>query len=130
MLARCLLDRAQQELDRVKRSQQKPTEPLPVVLNVSNWLAKEGTFDQWLLNEVVRRHSKDVDRDALRQPLVDGDLLLLPDGVDEHAEPGECARVINAIWTTTRHCPSSWPSCSSRTCKALTCARRACRTLT
>jgi hypothetical protein len=50
-----------------------------------------------LLNEVVRRHGKDVDRGALHQLLMDGDLVLLLDGVDEHADPAGCANAINAM---------------------------------
>jgi hypothetical protein len=71
LLLAAVCSRAQQDLDRAKH-QHKPTEPIPVVLNVSNRDAREGTFDQWWLNEVARRHSKDVDRDALRQLLERG----------------------------------------------------------
>jgi hypothetical protein len=42
LLARCLLDRSQHVLDRAKETQQQLTEPVPVVLNVSNWDAKEA----------------------------------------------------------------------------------------
>jgi hypothetical protein len=87
LLARCLLDRAGSDL----------TQPVPVVLNVSTWTAREGVFDQWVLNEVTRRNRKDVDRDALRRLWEHGDLALLLDGVDEHPDPAECAEAINAM---------------------------------
>lgn len=86
MLARFLLDRAAD-----------PAEPVPVVLNVSGWNPREGTFDQWVLNEVVRRHRKDVTRNSIRDLLSDGQIALLLDGVDEHADPEGCAKAINSM---------------------------------
>jgi hypothetical protein len=86
MLARHLLDRAG-----------NPAEPVPVIVNVSGWNAREGTFDQWLLNEVVRRHRKDVARERLQELLSEDQLALLLDGVDEHEDPDGCAKAINSM---------------------------------
>lgn len=74
-------------------------EPVPVVVNVSSWTAKAGTFDWWLLDEIVRRHG--LPRSAIEDLYDRGQLVLLLDGVDEHPRPQECAAAIGALLNKT-----------------------------
>ena len=86
-LARDLLDRAEAD----------PTQPLPVVFNLSSWADHRLPFDQWLIDELRSRYS--VPRPISRQWLGAGELLPLLDGLDEVAAAyrSDCVCAINAF---------------------------------
>jgi hypothetical protein len=82
--------------DLIRRAQWDPSQPIPIVLNLSSWAYKRKPLGQWLLDELVLQEQ--VPRQVGADWLEAGALLLLLDGLDEvraeHRQ--ECVRVINA----------------------------------
>jgi hypothetical protein len=81
--------------DTIARAEQDPTQPIPVVFNLSSWADSKQTIADWLVQEL--RDKYNVSK-KIAQPWVNNDdLLLLLDGLDEvKAEQREaCVRAIN-----------------------------------
>jgi hypothetical protein len=82
--------------DTIARAEQDPTQPIPVVFNLSSWSAnpKKSIVD-WLVQEL---HDKYNVSKKIAQPWIDNDdLLLLLDGLDEvkAVRREACAKAIN-----------------------------------
>ena len=82
--------------DLIRRAQRDPSQPIPIVLNLSSWAYKRKPLGQWLLDELVLQYQ--VPRQVGADWLEAGALLLLLDGLDEvRAEHRQaCVRAINA----------------------------------
>lgn len=82
--------------DLIRRAQWDPSQPIPIVLNLSSWAYKRKPLGQWLLDELVLQDQ--MPRQVGADWLEAGALLLLLDGLDEvraeHRQ--ECVRAINA----------------------------------
>jgi len=65
----------------IARAQAAPSQPMPVVFNLSSWASKRQTFVEWLVNELRTKYSIPK---KVAQPWIENDeLLLLLDGLDE-----------------------------------------------
>jgi hypothetical protein len=81
--------------DTIARAEQDPTQPIPVVFNLSSWSDPKQSIADWLVKEL--RDKYDVHK-KIAQPWIDkDDLLLLFDGLDElRPERREaCIKTIN-----------------------------------
>jgi hypothetical protein len=81
--------------DTIARAEQDPTQPIPVVFNLSSWSDPKQSIMDWLVQEL---HNKYDVYKKIAQPWIDeDDLLLLLDGLDEvKAERREaCVKSIN-----------------------------------
>jgi MFS family permease len=81
----------------LQRSQDDRAEPVPIVADISGWSPRQGSLAHWLLDEIVRRHRKDVSPDGIRELFARGQIALLLDGLDENPRPGQCAAALNAM---------------------------------
>ncbi|MEZ4736654.1 MAG: NACHT domain-containing protein [Caldilineaceae bacterium] len=89
-----LLVLAQQAID---RAQADPTEPIPVVFNLSTWSVKQPVLADWLVSEFSDKYY--VAKSVSRPWIVQDRLLLLLDGLDEVPTEcqAECIAAINAF---------------------------------
>ncbi|MBN1813062.1 MAG: NACHT domain-containing protein [Anaerolineae bacterium] len=89
-----LLDLARDSID---RAEQDPTQPIPVVFNLSSWAEKKGPIAEWLIEELRSKYY--VGRENARAWVKNNDLLLLLDGLDEvKAElRNVCVTALNAF---------------------------------
>jgi hypothetical protein len=80
--------------DLIARAEQDPTQPTPVVFNLSSWADKQVIAD-WLVDELISKYN--APRKVARSWVENDDLLPLLDGLDEvKLESREaCARAIN-----------------------------------
>jgi hypothetical protein len=67
----------------LKRSEDDPSQPTPVVLNLSAWKANAQPLSTWLIEELVEKYA--IPRSKGREWLEQDQLLLLLDGLDEVA---------------------------------------------
>jgi energy-coupling factor transporter ATP-binding protein EcfA2 len=91
-----LLDLAFQLLEQVK---QEATHPLPVILDLSSWVAKQQSLDTWLIEELYFQYQMSHE---LGQSWVQADqLFFLLDGLDEvqTSAYSACIKAINAYHT-------------------------------
>ena len=67
--------------DTIARAEQDPTQPIPVVFNLSSWAEKRQPLAEWLVEELNSKYNIPK---KIAQPWVENDeLLLLLDGLDE-----------------------------------------------
>ena len=67
--------------DTIARAERDPTQPIPVVLNLSSWAAKKMPIAQWLVEELRTKYY--IPRKIAAPWVEDDQLLLLLDGLDE-----------------------------------------------
>src|SRR5205085_303360 len=67
----------------LKRSEDDPSQPTPVVFNLSAWKASAQPLSTWLIDELVEKYA--IPRSKGREWLEQDQLLLLLDGLDEVA---------------------------------------------
>ncbi|MGH2707765.1 MAG: NACHT domain-containing protein, partial [Actinomycetota bacterium] len=86
-LARDLLDKAEAD----------PTQPMPVIFNLSSWAMRRPPLPEWLIAELHDHY--DVPRALARQWVGEGEILPLLDGLDEVARTyrSDCVGAINAF---------------------------------
>jgi DNA polymerase III delta prime subunit len=80
--------------DLIARAEQDPTQPIPIVFNLSSWTDKQVIAD-WLVDELIAKYN--VPPKVARSWVENGELLPLLDGLDE-AKPKSreaCVRAIN-----------------------------------
>lgn len=89
-----LLDLARDAIDRAERD---PTEPIPVVFNLSSWGAKKGPINEWLVDELRSKYF--VGKKDASAWVNNNELLLFLDGLDEvRAElRNDCVAALNAF---------------------------------
>lgn len=79
----------------ISRAEENPTQPIPVVFNLSSWINPAQSIADWLIDELNTKYN--IAR-KIAQPWVENDqLLLLLDGLDEVAEQKRdaCVGAIN-----------------------------------
>ena len=79
----------------IGRAEENPTQPIPVVFNLSSWINPAQSIADWLVDELNTKYN--IAR-KIAQPWVENDqLLLLLDGLDEVAEQKRdaCVGAIN-----------------------------------
>lgn len=81
--------------DAVDRAGHDPTEPIPVVLNLSSWSQLQQPIVDWVVAELTLRYQ--IPRDMGRRWLDEGRLALLLDGLDEVGPEhvGACIAALN-----------------------------------
>lgn len=81
--------------DTIARAETDPTQPIPVVLNLSTWSQKRAPLLEWLVSELATKYQ--VSRKAGRAWLEASRLLLLLDGLDEVGAScrADCVAAIN-----------------------------------
>lgn len=81
------------------KAQDEPTQPIPVVFNLSSWASKQDPLERWLIDELYRSYA--VPRKTAEQMLEHQQLTLLMDGLDEVAENvrDDCVEHINVYRT-------------------------------
>lgn len=81
--------------DMIGRAERDPTEPIPVVFNLSSWAENRQPIAEWLVDELNTKYS--IPKRIARPWVENDDLLLLFDGLDEvRAENREeCVKAIN-----------------------------------
>jgi tetratricopeptide (TPR) repeat protein len=81
--------------DAIARAEADPTQPIPVVFNLSSWALRQEDLTTWLVGELHLHYQ--IPRNISRAWLENDDLLLLLDGLDEvQAEQREgCVQAIN-----------------------------------
>lgn len=84
-LARVLIEKAVKE----------PTQPIPVILNLSSWGERRLPFEVWVLEELNTKYQ--IPKKLGQQWLADFDLLFLLDGLDEVSSEHQeaCDQTIN-----------------------------------
>jgi hypothetical protein len=93
----------------IARAEQDPTQPIPVVFNLSSWAGKRQPIAEWLVEELnVQYH---VRKTTARDWVEHDELLLLLDGLDEVREEHReaCVQAINAF---RRECGVPMAICS------------------
>jgi hypothetical protein len=81
----------------IARAETDPTQPMPVVFNLSSWAERRPPLAEWLVEELNTKYSIPK---KIAQVWVDNDaLLLLLDGLDEVAQAHRlaCVEAINAF---------------------------------
>lgn len=83
--------------DTIARAEMDPTQPIPVVFNLSSWAEKKQPIAEWLITELTVKYH--IPRKVARLWVEEDELLLLLDGLDEvKAEMGNsCVQVLNAF---------------------------------
>ncbi|MEM7112714.1 MAG: NACHT domain-containing protein [Chloroflexota bacterium] len=83
--------------DLINEALQNPKAPLPFVVNLSSWAAKQGPLAEWLVEELFLQYQ--FSRKLARSWLAKEQLTLLLDGLDEVAEAQRetCVEAINAF---------------------------------
>lgn len=79
----------------ISRAEENPTQPIPVIFNLSSWINPTQSIADWLIDELNTKYN--IAR-KIAQPWVENDqLLLLLDGLDEVAEQKRdaCVGAIN-----------------------------------
>jgi MFS family permease len=79
----------------IRRAEENPTQPIPVVFNLSSWINPAQSIADWLMDELNTKYN--IAR-KIAQPWIENDqLLLLLDGLDEVAEQRRdaCVKAIN-----------------------------------
>lgn len=81
--------------DTIALAEQDPTQPIPVVFNLSSWSEKRQSISDWLVDELYAKYS--IPREIARPWVENDDLLLLLDGLDEVAQEYReaCIETIN-----------------------------------
>ncbi|MBN1815583.1 MAG: hypothetical protein JXA14_27365 [Anaerolineae bacterium] len=67
--------------DAIARAQADPTQPIPVIFNLSSWAAKRQPIDKWVVDEMRSKYR--VPRKLAEEWVKNDILLLLLDGLDE-----------------------------------------------
>ena len=77
------------------RCEADPLRPLPVVFNLSSWIAPYTTLEDWLVDELSARYQ--IPRKIGRAWLIEGRLLPLLDGLDEleAQRRADCVEAVN-----------------------------------
>ncbi len=83
--------------DTIARAEEDPTQPIPVVFNLSSWAERRQPIAEWLVEELNAKYQ--IPRRVARPWVENDDLLLLLDGLDEvRAEYREaCTEAINGF---------------------------------
>lgn len=79
----------------IERAEKDPSQPIPVVFNLSSWASKKQTIKQWLVDELRTKYNIPK---KVAEPWVENDeLLLLLDGLDEVVvdRREECVKALN-----------------------------------
>jgi len=81
----------------IARAEQDPTQPIPVVFNLSSWAEKRQPIVEWLVEELNAKYH--VRKTTAREWVAHDELLLLLDGLDEVREEHReaCVQAINAF---------------------------------
>jgi hypothetical protein len=81
----------------IKRAQDDPTQPIPVVFNLSSWGQRQLSLDEWLVEELNSKYN--IPKKVGRPWLTNNELLLLLDGLDEVDQDYllSCLDAINAF---------------------------------
>jgi tetratricopeptide (TPR) repeat protein/DNA polymerase III delta prime subunit len=81
--------------DTIARAEEDPTQPIPVVFNLSSWAEKRQTIAEWLVEELNTKYQ--IPKRIARPWVENDDLLLLLDGLDEVAAEhrGVCVEATN-----------------------------------
>jgi hypothetical protein len=81
--------------DAIARAERDPTQPIPVVFNLSSWTDPKQSLADWLVDELNTKYH--IPRKIGYQWITDNDLLLLLDGLDEVKPENRdaCAQAIN-----------------------------------
>ena len=81
--------------DTIARAEKDPTEPIPVVFNLSSWTDSKQSIADWLVNELNTKYK--IPRTIARPWIENDELLLLLDGLDEVAleRREKCIEAIN-----------------------------------
>jgi hypothetical protein len=81
--------------DTIARAQQNPTQPIPVVFNLSSWADERQPIAEWLVNELNTKYN--IPKKVARPWVESDELLLLLDGLDEVALQyrEDCVKAIN-----------------------------------
>ncbi|HEY6251561.1 MAG TPA: NACHT domain-containing protein, partial [Candidatus Angelobacter sp.] len=81
--------------DLITRAEQDTTKPVPVVLNLSSWQARDKKFEEWVVRELNSKYRVMIS--IAHNWIKSVDLVLLLDGLDEVAQPlrVDCAESIN-----------------------------------
>jgi len=83
--------------DTIGRAETDPTQPIPVVFNLSSWADKRQSLEKWLIDELNSKYN--IPKKIGRRWVEDADLLLLFDGLDEVRIEyrDECVKAINSF---------------------------------
>ena len=81
--------------DTIARAERDPTQPIPVVFNLSSWAEKRQPITEWLVEELSTKYN--IPKRVARPWVENDDLLLLLDGLDEVKREyrEDCVRAIN-----------------------------------
>jgi hypothetical protein len=81
--------------DMIAHAEQDPTQPIPVVFNLSSWAEKRQPIADWLVEELSAKYN--IPRKIARPWIENDELVLLLDGLDEVAQgrQEDCVRAIN-----------------------------------
>jgi len=81
--------------DTIARAEEDPTQPIPVVFNLSSWAEKRQSIAEWLVEELNTMYN--IPKRVARPWVENDDLLLLLDGLDEVKREyrEDCVRAIN-----------------------------------
>lgn len=89
-----LLQLAERLLDAAEAD---PTQPTPVVLNLSSWAVQQGALPDWMVEELLLQYQ--LPRETGRRLIANGGLIYLLDGLDEVAAEARdaCVQAINEL---------------------------------
>ncbi len=81
--------------DLISRAKQDPTQPIPIVFNLSSWAEPQPPLDEWLVKELNSKYH--IPKKIAQQWLDDEALMPLLDGLDEVAQShrAACVEAIN-----------------------------------
>ncbi len=81
--------------DTIDRAEDDPTQPIPVVFNLSSWADNRQPIEKWLIDELNSKYN--IPKKIGRRWVEGADLLLLFDGLDEvrREHRDECVKAIN-----------------------------------
>jgi hypothetical protein len=83
--------------DTIARAERDPTQPIPVVFNLSSWADKRQPIAEWLVEELSTKYN--IPKRVAHPWVENDDLLLLLDGLDEVKREyrEDCVRAINGF---------------------------------
>ena len=83
--------------DTIARAEEDPTQPIPVVFNLSSWAEERQSIAEWLVEELNVKYN--IPKRIARPWVENDDLLLLLDGLDEVKQEHRdaCVEAINGF---------------------------------